>query len=266
MSGVHRLLRQKGRLRGSPGVVARLAAPPGPGDPTALFSFDGIQVVRAGRQVLDIDHATIPLRGATGIVGPSGAGKSTLLRLCNRLESPSAGIVRFRNGDLAATDPLQHRRDVAMVFQHPVALPGTVADNLREADPTLDDAAVEVGLAAVGLPADVATRVADELSGGERQRVSLARSMATRPHVLLLDEATSALDATSAGRIETLVGTLAASGIIPIWVSHDIEQVRRVAEHVLVIIDGRVAQAGPVDQVLAGPRPDVRRFIEGTMS
>jgi len=90
--------------------------------------------------------------------------------------------------------------------------------------------------------------------------------MATRPHVLLLDEATSALDATSAGRIETLVGTLAASGIIPIWVSHDIEQVRRVAEHVLVIIDGHVAQTGPVEQVLAAPRPDVRRFIEGTMS
>src|SRR5690242_8328942 len=106
MSGVHRLLRQKSRLRGSPGIATRPAPPPGPGDPTALFSFDGIQVVRAGRQVLDIDHASIPLRGATGIVGPSGAGKSTLLRLCNRLESPSAGVVRFRGGRPGPDRPL----------------------------------------------------------------------------------------------------------------------------------------------------------------
>ena len=266
MSGLHRSRRQQGRLRASPTVEPR-PEPPRPPDGTApLFSVDGVRVVRAGRQVLDIDHAAIPDRTATGIVGPSGAGKSTLLRLCNRLESPSAGLVCFRGGDLAATDPLRHRREVAMVFQQPVALPGTVADNLRAADPTLDDAAVAAGLDAVGLPAEFATRIADELSGGERQRVSLARSMTTRPRVLLLDEATSALDTTSAMRIEHQVGSLASRGITPIWVSHDIEQVRRVAAHVLVIIEGRVAQAGPIDEVLGAPRPEVRSFIEGTMS
>ncbi len=230
---------------------------------SALFSFEGVVVDRAGRRVLDVDHAVIAGAGPTAIVGPSGSGKSTLLRLCNGLEAPSAGVVRYLGTDLASADPLAHRREVAMVFQQPIALAGTVGDNLREADADLGDDAIVEALHRVGLSGATARRPAGELSGGELQRLGLARSLATGPGVLLLDEVTSALDPTNAARIELLIGGLAAQGIVAIWVSHDLEQVRRVARFVVVMAAGSVAQCGTVADVMADPHPVVEGFLGG---
>lgn len=230
---------------------------------SALFTFDGVVVVRGGRTVLDVDRLAIGADGATAIVGPSGSGKSTLLRLCNRLEVPSAGTVRYRGADLGGLDPRTHRRRVAMVFQQPVALEGTVADNLRAADLGLDDDAISSALGRVGLDPELAGRDARDLSGGERQRLGLARSLATGPEVLLLDEATSALDPANATRVEQLVAGFEEDGIVPVWVTHDLDQMARVARHVIVLIDGRVAQQGTVTDVLAAPTDAVARFLRG---
>jgi putative ABC transport system ATP-binding protein len=228
-----------------------------------LFAFDDVVVERGGTQVLAVDHLEIPCTGTTAIVGPSGSGKSTLLRLCNRLEVPARGSVRFRGVDLADLDPLALRRNVAMVFQQPVALPGTVADNLRVAAPGLDSQALASALDRVGLAADLAERPADQLSGGERQRLALARSLATDPVVVLLDEATSSLDPANAARIEELVAALATSGIHPIWVSHDLAALDRIADHIVVVIGGRIAQQGPLAAVRRNPLPLVERFLTG---
>ena len=84
-----------------------------------LFAFEGVRLVVDGTTVLDGVDARIPAEGLTAIVGPSGSGKSTLLRLCNRLEVPTSGRVRFRGDDLADLDPLRLRRRVGMVFQRP---------------------------------------------------------------------------------------------------------------------------------------------------
>lgn len=230
-----------------------------------LFTFDDVTVRRAGRTVLALGREAIPHVGSTAIVGPSGSGKSTLLRLCNRLEAPSTGTVRYFGDDLAAMDPIALRRRIAMAFQQPVALEGTIADNLRQGDPAATDDRIAQALERVGLAADLAERPADDLSGGERQRLGLARSLMTDPAVVLLDEATSALDPTNAHRIEQLVADLGADGIHAIWVTHDLDQVRRVAEHVIVVIDGQVAQRGLVDQVLDEPLPAVRAFLEGAL-
>lgn len=229
----------------------------------ALFELDGVTVERDGRRVLDLDRVEIPCTGATAIVGPSGSGKSTLLRLCNRLDVPTTGTVRFHGCDLAAMDPLALRREVAMVFQQPVALPGSVADNLRAGQPALTDDEVARALARVGLAPDLAERPATQLSGGERQRIALARSLATGPSVVLLDEATSALDPASAAQVEDLVRGLTASGIRAVWVSHDLEALERIADHVIVLIDGRIAQHGPVGAVRSRPEPAVARFLDG---
>lgn len=235
----------------------------GTADPAALFSFDGVRVERGDRTVLDLDHAVIPIDGATAIIGPSGSGKSTLLRLCNRLEAPTAGTIRYRGNDLAAMEPTELRRRVAMVFQQPVALGGTAADNLREADPTLDVDRIEDALLRVGLSAALACRPARDLSGGERQRLGLARSLTTHPDVVLLDEATSALDPGNAARIEDLVAGLSIDGITPIWVTHDLDQLRRIARNVLVVVAGKVVQHGLVEDVLARPIPEVDQFLRG---
>ena len=243
------------------------AAPPAhDAENRELFTFDEVVVERAGRRVLAIGHEVIPHVGSTAIIGPSGSGKSTLLRLCNRLEAPTAGTVRYFGEDLAAMDPTALRRRVAMVFQQPVALEGTVADNLRQANPTVTDPVIEAALTRVGLPGDLGARPADDLSGGERQRLGLARSLMTDPAVVLLDEATSALDPTNAGRIEKLVADLTDDGIHAVWVTHDLDQLRRIADQVLVIVAGEVVQRGPVADVLDAPIPVVRSFLDGELS
>jgi putative ABC transport system ATP-binding protein len=199
--------------------------------------------------VEDLDFE-LPEGGLTVVAGPSGSGKSTLLRLCNRLEVPSAGTVRHRGTDVAARDPLELRREVAMVFQRPVTFAGTVRDNLHEADRDLDDDACAELLERAGLDASFLMRDAGELSGGEAQRACLARALATRPRVLLMDEPTSSLDGEAAAVLELLARKLVDDGTPVIWVTHSTEQLRRLADHVLLLQDGHVERSGSAKAVL----------------
>jgi putative ABC transport system ATP-binding protein len=188
----------------------------------------------------------VPEHGVTALIGPSGSGKSTLLRLCNRLECPTEGTVRFRSDDVAGVDPQQLRRRVGMVFQEPTPFPGTVHDNLLVAEPALSDADARATLERADLSADFLDRPAGELSAGEAQRVCLARTLATRPEVLLMDEPTSSVDPRSRHALEDMTTSLARHGVPVVWVTHDHSQARRIANHVLVLIAGRVEFSGPV--------------------
>ena len=221
----------------------------------ALFEFE--EVTLPGR--LDAVTARLPEGGITVLAGPSGSGKSTLLRCCNRLEAPASGTVRFRGDDVAGLDPRAHRRRVGMVFQAPVAFPGTVLDNLRVADPQLGPDAADL-LARVHLSPDLLLRDAGTLSGGEAQRMVLARALATRPEVLLLDEPTSALDGHGARRLEELARELAAGGLPLLWVTHDLRQMRRLADHLGVLLAGRWAWSGAPDA--ADVPPAVAEFLD----
>lgn len=207
----------------------------------ALFEFAGVTVRFGDRVALDAVDLVLPQRRLTALVGASGSGKSTLLRLCNRLEVPTDGRIRFRGDDVAQLDPVQLRRRVGMVFQRPTPFDGSVLDNLRVADPTIDATSAVAWCARVGLPADVVEQTATTLSGGEAQRMCLARTLATRPQVVLMDEPTSALDHENALRIEDLARTLVDSdGISVIWVSHDRAQVERIADEAVEVASGRV--------------------------
>jgi putative ABC transport system ATP-binding protein len=174
------------------------------------------------------------------VSGPSGSGKSTLLRLCNRLEVPDSGTVRFRGEDLAGVDPVGLRRRVGMVFQRPTPFPGTVADNLRYADPTLDADGASALLARVGLSERFLERDVDGCSGGEAQRLCLARTLATGCEVLLADECTSALDPEATEVLERLARDLADAGTSIVWVTHDEAQRDRIADRCVVVEAGRV--------------------------
>ncbi len=214
-----------------------------------MFEFLDVVVERQRVRALDGLTAAIPARGVTAVFGPSGSGKSTLLRLCNRLEVPTSGTVSFYGKYVAGIDPLWLRRRVGMCFQRPTPFPGTVADNLRVADPDASDARMRDNLVRVGLTGSWLDRDATALSGGEAQRMCLARTLMAQPQVLLLDEPTSAVDAEAAGVIERAVRDLAADGIPALWVTHDSAQVERAADRVLQIERGRSLGLGPVGSV-----------------
>lgn len=217
-----------------------------------LFEFDDV-VVRFGDEVV-LDHVTasVPDGGSiTCLLGASGAGKSTLLRLCNRLEVPTAGQVRFRGEPLADLDPLELRRSVGMVFQRPTLFPGSVRDNLLVAEPAADGPAMGEALDRARLPSSFLDRDADSLSGGEAQRACLARTLVTGPDVLLMDEPTSALDPTATKGLEELGRSLADDGMPILWVTHDLDQADRIADRRIVLLAGRLADEHQVEHYLA---------------
>lgn len=211
-----------------------------------VFEFLDVIVERQGVRALNGLTAAIPARGVTAVFGPSGSGKSTLLRLCNRLELPTSGRVSFRGADIAGLDPLWLRRRVGMCFQRPTPFPGTVADNLRAADPDAPDARMRETLGRVALTGSWLGRDVAGLSGGEAQRVCLARTLMARPQVLLLDEPTSAVDTEAAEVIERAVRELAVDGTPALWVTHNAAQVARAADRVLRLESGRSLGLGPV--------------------
>lgn len=207
---------------------------------TPLFSFEGVVVVRHGERALDDITVDVWEPGITVIQGPSGAGKSTVLRLCNRLEVPDEGRVRFRGDDVGDLDPLDLRRRVGFVFQRPTPFPGTVRANLAVAAPDADEGHMVQLLEQAALGGSFLDRVADELSVGEAQRMCLARTLATGPDVLLLDEPTSALDPEATKALERTVRELADGGIPALWVSHDQDQADRVGDRWIRLERGRV--------------------------
>ena len=220
------------------------------------------------------------------IIGPSGSGKSTLLRCLNRLIEPDAGRVLL-DGRPASELPVQElRRRVGMVFQTPALFDGTVLDNVlygprlrargrRGPDGragSVPAAANERELAAellerVGLPATLLSQPADSLSGGEAQRVSIARALANDPEALLLDEPTSALDPTAGRLIQDLLLRLAEqTDLTFVFVTHDIAQARRIGDHGLLLVDGRVVDGGPLPDFLDEPAAAATRlFVEGRL-
>ncbi len=226
----------------------------------ALFSFRRVSVVSPdGDVVLRSVDGEIPDSGITVVVGPSGSGKTTLLRLCNRLEAPTEGTVTFRGQDVASLDPLELRRRVGFIFPTPVLLGGTVADELRVARPEATERQLVAALERVELSPTFLSRAGDTLSTGEAQRVCLARSLLTEPQVLLADEPTASLDVGLRAGLERLARRLAGAGTPVVWVTHDLAQARRLADHLIAVIDGGIAAAGP--PAVVASEPAVSRFL-----
>ncbi len=197
------------------------------------------------------------------VIGPSGSGKSTFLRCINCLEEPTAGTVMVDGNlmDENAPNIDNLREDVGMVFQHFNLFPHlTVIRNLTIA-PTLrgkmDEAeATRVGmelLDRVGL-ADKANAKPNSLSGGQKQRVAIARALAMRPGLMLFDEPTSALDPEMVGEVLDVMRSLAKEGMTMVVVTHEMGFARQVADRVLFIDQGVIAEEGTPEQVFDHPQ------------
>lgn len=188
------------------------------------------------------------------IVGPSGAGKSSFLRLLNRLDEPTSGEVYIDGLPYHDLPPTDLRRKVNYLFQTPIMFESTIRDNFHLADPAITDEQINDLLrwsAAGKLTPD---QEVVGLSVGESQRVAIGRLLACQPRVALLDEPTSALDPTATVTIEKLVRHLATDhNLAVLVVTHHPEQALRLGGDTLLMVDGRLIEHGPAEQVINEP-------------
>lgn len=212
-------------------------------------------------------QATVPGQGITAVFGPSGAGKSTLLRALAGLEV-SSGFVRVNGAALENLPP--HERRIGMVFQDARLFAHLdVAGNLDYAARRAKGAAPprETVIEALRL-GPLLARDTPSLSGGERQRVAIARALMTGPRLLLMDEPVSALDLPRRAEILTLIEALPRQMGVPVlYVTHAIDEVARIADHVLLMREGCVQISGPVQEIFADARLDeyTGHFEAGTL-
>ncbi|HYN62571.1 MAG TPA: ATP-binding cassette domain-containing protein, partial [Rubrivivax sp.] len=205
-----------------------------------------------------------------GLVGESGCGKSTLVRVLARLLDATDGRIVFEGQDLAATPAarfarLPQRAAIQMVFQDPtdslnprytaretIAEPLALLSGLRGAAAA---ARVDEVAAQVGLPAELLQRFPHQLSGGQKARVGIARALAVRPRLLILDEPTAALDVSVQAVVLQLLERLRRElGLSYLFVSHDLNVVRLLTDHVAVMYLGKLVEQGPSEAVFRAPR------------
>src|SRR5271165_3243201 len=206
------------------------------------------------------------------LIGPSGCGKSTLLRCVHLLEEPTSGTIRvgaqqitFGGGRKLAA----YRSRIGMVLQHFELFPHmTAQQNVMEGPVTVKRmdrrAAADLArglLAKVGLAGKEQSFTA-QLSGGQAQRVAIARALAMSPEVMLFDEVTSALDPELVGEVLAVMRQLGEDGTTMIVVTHEIAFARDIADHVLFMDAGTIAEHGPAEEILVRPaNPRTRAFL-----
>ena len=221
---------------------------------------------RAGGQTLiaSTDLALDP-GPLTCIMGPNGAGKSLMIRLIAGLIQPSAGRITYGG----SAQPQKNR--IAVVFQRPVLLRRSVAANLDHALKTYGIARAErarriPALLAQGGLTPQAARPARVLSGGEQQRLALVRALAAEPTLLLLDEPAASLDPQATAALESLIHEAAGTGVKVVLVTHDRDQARRLAEEVVFLHHGRIAERAPAAEFFDQPRsPEAQAYLAGRL-
>jgi phosphate transport system ATP-binding protein len=236
------------------------------------LSIRKLNVWYGKQQALKDITVDIPRRQITAIIGPSGCGKSTLLKSLNRLldlneQVRVTGQVLLDGQNIydPGVDVTEVRTRIGLLAQKPFPLPMSIFDNVAYgprihglANGNLDEI-VMAQLTAVGLWDEVKERLkspATGLSGGQQQRLCLARTLAVRPEIVLCDESTASLDPLSARGIEELLCGLKEKYTL-VMVTHDIDQARRLADHVIFMWLGELVEHGPAHNFFAAPRQEL---------
>ncbi len=206
------------------------------------------------------------------IIGPSGCGKSTFLRCLNLLEMPTRGRIYIDNQDITSpkVDIKDVRQNIGMVFQHFNLFPHmSVLDNLTYAPIKVRklpkaqarEKAMEL-LHRVGL-SEKAEVYPSRLSGGQKQRVAIARSLAMEPQVMLFDEPTSALDPEMVKEVLDVMKALAQTQITMAIVTHEMGFAREVADRIIFLDNGNIAEDAPPDVFFSNPKSErACQFLE----
>ena len=228
------------------------------------ISFGELKVLKGITQTIKQGEKVV-------IIGPSGSGKSTFLRCLNLLETPDSGSILFEGNDITSknADINLVRRQMGMVFQHFNLFPHlTVLKNITLAPVKLkllsqnqaDEKAMEL-LERIGL-ADKADVYPSTLSGGQKQRIAIVRSLAMSPKVMLFDEPTSALDPEMVGEVLSVMKELAKGGMTMVVVTHEMGFAREVADRVVFMEDGIVAEEGTPSQIFDSPKSErLKKFL-----
>lgn len=218
-----------------------------------------------GRAVLDAVSLTLGGDGITVLLGANGAGKSVLMRMLAGLQQPDTGRIEW--ADSATPTPGR----IAMVFQHPMLIRASVADNValslrplsiatHERQRRVDEVLERVGLA------HRRSDAARLLSGGEKQRLALARCWAARPRLLMLDEPTASLDPTATEAVETIVREIRTDGTKILMTTHNLAQATRLADDVVFIDRGSIREHAPAQRFFAHPQSvEGRLYIQGEL-
>lgn len=212
----------------------------------------------------DVTFTAMP-GSVTALLGPSGQGKTTLLRIAAGFERPDSGELRIDGETLSGPTAMvpPERRGIGYVPQDAALFPHLdVAHNVGFGLPRGSQGRIEEMLELVGL-ADFRNHRPAQLSGGQRQRVALARALAPQPRVVLLDEPFSALDAGLRAEVrDDAIAILRAAGTTTLMVTHDQDEALELADHVVLLLRGTVAQAGTPQSIYDSPAGvDVARFI-----
>ena len=237
---------------------------PGSGGPTprgGAVRLDAVTVRHSPGAEPALDEVTLdlPERGLIGLVGPSGSGKSTLVDVLLRFRLPESGQVSIGGADLRSIPTAALRAHLAVVPQRPELFHGTIADNLRLADPGATERRLWSVLERValadwvrGLDRNLETHVGelgDTMSGGQRQRLALARALLRPGAILILDEATSELDPGTERAVMATLGVVATRHTV-LFVAHRLGAVTQ-ADHIVVFDAGRVVEQGTHEELVA---------------
>ena len=209
------------------------------------------------------------------VIGPSGSGKSTFLRCLNRLEEPTSGEIWFEDELITSPkcDINKLRMKMGMVFQHFNLFPHlSIMQNITLAPVKLkkmtkeqaDKKAMEL-LKRVGLE-EKANAYPSQLSGGQKQRIAIVRALAMNPDVMLFDEPTSALDPEMVGEVLDVMKELANEGMTMVVVTHEMGFAREVADRVLFMYDGYIAEQGTPEEIFKNPQnPRTKQFLQSVL-
>ena len=221
-----------------------------------LKSFDNVEVLKG----IDID---IHRGDVLCVIGASGSGKSTFLRCLNLLEKPTGGSIIFDGEDLMQKDVdlNLHRQKMGMVFQQFNLFPHltilknlTIGPTMLKGMPENEANAKAMSLLErVGL-AERANDYPDMLSGGQKQRVAIVRALCMEPDVMLFDEPTSALDPEMVGEVLDVMKELASTGMTMIVVTHEMGFAREVANRVIFLDDGVIAEENTPAELFSNPQ------------
>ncbi|MEM3396098.1 MAG: ABC transporter ATP-binding protein [Thermoplasmata archaeon] len=206
------------------------------------------------------------------VIGPSGSGKTTLVRILATLEKPDTGEVRLLEKVIKSENDLYAvRKNIGYVQQKPVLLTGTVYDNIaipllirnfekEEIKKKVFDVAKMLGIT------DILNKNVRKISGGEAQRVAFARAVIGEPQILFLDEFTANLDYKNVALLEQQVREFVKRGGSVLMVSHNLLQVRRLANRVAILIDGKIEEQGDTKKVIENPETELaKQFVSGEM-